>query len=473
MSSAKLFIQLLVAIGVLLSGCTAPVRFNRPQTQPIDHTAGEDAPPFQSAPSDNSKSQVPPHAQSKESTYAQPNQRTIAHYEPTASATYAVKHDGQKASADLSDIAGDDQLVDLLQRTDPAIQTILAQQLSQVLADQRIIGEETAERREMANDSPVVDSRVQRQPYAVAPLNAAIVTPQPGVSTNEHTSSASSTTAITTVTSTNEPETVDGSRQDLMESDAQVARTTFETAEPEVPRVGDWRAQLARTIESLEQDLSDAKIDEEWRERAEVNLRLLYVVADEREKAVEPIEDLDETESEFWKQQLRGLSVYLSDGGTPREDHRANLALQHLRQAADQLSAKSSLELRNVAFCTQVESYGRYTKFKRYDFKANQEVILYVEVDNFTPDTRGAQGQYETALQGSYEIFDSGGRRVDEQTFPVEREVCSNRRRDFFIPYRMYMPKVAPGKYSLQLTVKDVIGDKFGQAPRIEFAIVK
>jgi len=40
------------------------------------------------------------------------------------------------------------------------------------------------------------------------------------------------------------------------------------------------------------------------------------------------------------------------------------------------------------------------------------------------------------------------------------------------VPFRMYMPKrIAPGPYTLQLTVEDLKGRRFGQAS-IRFTIV-
>ena len=68
-------------------------------------------------------------------------------------------------------------------------------------------------------------------------------------------------------------------------------------------------------------------------------------------------------------------------------------------------------------------------------------------------------------MQGSYQILDAAGERIADHTFPVEEELCRNRRRDYFIPYRMWMPKNIPaGQYVLQLTIEDAQGKKFGQS---------
>jgi hypothetical protein len=193
------------------------------------------------------------------------------------------------------------------------------------------------------------------------------------------------------------------------------------------------------------------------------------VAAGRRDDAVKSVGQWDEPLDEYWKNQLHGLSVALDSRGMPLVDRRAALALRHLREAESHLAAASTLDVRNLTFCTRVDSFGRFTEFDQYEFRADQEVLLYVEIDNFSVASK-PEG-HETALTGSYQVFDTSGRRVADHTFPTEREICRNRRRDFFIPYRVYMPKsLGPGKYTLQLTIEDVHAEKFGQGS-IEFTI--
>jgi hypothetical protein len=100
-----------------------------------------------------------------------------------------------------------------------------------------------------------------------------------------------------------------------------------------------------------------------------------------------------------------------------------------------------------------------------YVFQSDQEVLLYVEIDNFATEIMKTSGQYKTELEGSYQIIGPSGERVANHVFPIQSEICRNRRRDYFIPYRMWMPKtLGIGQYTLQLTVEDTIGQKFGQA---------
>jgi hypothetical protein len=254
---------------------------------------------------------------------------------------------------------------------------------------------------------------------------------------------------------------------------------------------GSWREHLEAAIETLQAELgavpdAPAQVvanlapasEEEYRSqterrreraRKEAYLRLLYLAARRPADAARGVEEFSPAEQEFWKHQLHGLGVFLDDEGAPVTDRRARLALRELQQGMHHLAAASGLDVRNLAFCPQVFSYGNYVEFTPAEFRPGQEVLLYAEIDNFTvePQPNG----YETELQGSYQIFDAGGRRVAEHTFPPEKESCRNRRRDYFIPFRMYLPKrIDPGPYTLQLTIEDLKGKKFGQST-LRFAI--
>ena len=162
----------------------------------------------------------------------------------------------------------------------------------------------------------------------------------------------------------------------------------------------------------------------------------------------------------------------LDEDGVPVADRRAAEALTDLRTAVSELANLSTLKVNHLAICSAVDSYGSYTEFNEDNtFQPDQELLLYVEVDNFT--TLETPEGYVTALDGSYRIVDTQGVRVAEHSFKREEDFCRNRRRDYFIPYRMWMPKtIAPGKYTLQLTIEDVKGKKFGQSS-IEFRIEK
>jgi hypothetical protein len=234
-------------------------------------------------------------------------------------------------------------------------------------------------------------------------------------------------------------------------------------------------------IAMLEEDIhhrqaaDSAKSDQEL-PRLEQQLRLLYAAAERADDAARAIDALSEPEREAYKHLMFGLSTWFADHQAHRGPFRAARVLRSLRDASSELAAASKLDLRNLAFCERVESFGWFTEFTRNEFLPKQQVILYVEVDNFTAQEKGPHS-FETELQGHYQIFDAGGNIVAERKLPLDREVCRNMRRDYFLAYPIYLPDaIEPGRYRLELTIEDLKasgeyqGRKFGEGT-LEFSV--
>lgn len=234
-------------------------------------------------------------------------------------------------------------------------------------------------------------------------------------------------------------------------------------------RSGQWREEINEALFAIETELARGQHDRAAKARLEANRRLLHVIANHPEDAVTPIKEFDSDEQEFWKHQMHSLLTSLDADGKHAASRRAALSLRELRAAGNHLANISTLDLRNVTLCTRVTSYGEFTEFESSVFRSGQEVILYVEIDNFATQSLGEQ--HETELHGSYQILDDAGSRVANVVLPIDRQVSLNRRRDYFIPYLITMPaKIASGSYRLQLTIEDVIGKKSNHAS-IDFSI--
>ena len=214
-------------------------------------------------------------------------------------------------------------------------------------------------------------------------------------------------------------------------------------------------------------DASDAQ-----RHRREIMARYLMVLAGDPDTAVTAIEGLSEGEQEFLRHQLLALWTLVDEGGHPVIGRRFASALPQLREATKHLAASTdSLEIRSLAFCTEIEAYGQIKEFDRNRFRPGQEVILYCEIENFASH-RGGDG-YETHLQGSYSVYDENNQKIFSQLLPADKQVSRNYLRDYFIAYQMPLPKnLEPGKFRLELTMEDVNGQKYGQAS-IPFEIAR
>lgn len=239
---------------------------------------------------------------------------------------------------------------------------------------------------------------------------------------------------------------------------------------PYEPRVaGDWRTQLNETIRLMESRVgSSPQSPDEIADHA--RLRMLYLASGRRDDALRPIPTLPPSMQDFWSKEFYGLNVMLDSERNPEPTRQAGEAQRHLSEAIVRLRETAPLIVRNLSFVTDVQSYGSFKPFDKYDFHASQRVLLYAEVENFKikESSRG----YHTAMQSSYRILDARGQRVAEHDFGTNEEHCQNPRRDFFIGYEFAMPKSIPaGRYTLQLTVTDLNGDKIGQSS-LDFTIV-
>ena len=229
-----------------------------------------------------------------------------------------------------------------------------------------------------------------------------------------------------------------------------------------------WQQQLATAIRGLEQELSQSP-NLSTGDRRQVYLRMMHLIAGSRDAALRPIPGLDAAEQEFWSQELFGLSKYLDIPAQPDRSRRAAEAARYLGEALPKLSQLASLAVKNIAFCSEVSSYGVLTRFDKNEFVPGQQVLLYAEVENLVSEA--TPKGHHTALSSSCQVFDARGQRVQEQEFPLTEEYCLNARRDFFIRYFLRMPEqIYDGPHTLQLTIEDTLGHKVAQS-KIDFQI--
>jgi hypothetical protein len=241
---------------------------------------------------------------------------------------------------------------------------------------------------------------------------------------------------------------------------------------PPVSSGAQWNHDLAGSIAKLEKQLKEnPSSDESVRISQEMTLRMLYVANRQLEEAMRPIEGLTESERDYMRHQAQALYEASNPDAMPVKSRKWSLVMNSQRAATDQLAAVSNLDVKTVAFCTDVQGYGVITKFPNNTFKPDQDLLLYCELENVAADE--VKEGFETQLQGSYEIIDPNGRRIADQLLPMEKEICQNHRRDYFIVYRIYTPmQIGPGNYQLRLTVEDMKAKKFGQAS-LDFQIQK
>jgi len=229
--------------------------------------------------------------------------------------------------------------------------------------------------------------------------------------------------------------------------------------------VEDRLAALIKSLESEARQSPQSSADVAWHAR----LRLLYLAANRREDALRPIPSVSPAEQEFLSQTVYGISTWLDPQRTSDPGRRAAETKHHLTSAVSRLGELAPLVVRNLAFTPDVRGYGDIKAFPKNEFSPGQEVILYVEVENFKSEE--TPKGFHSAFRGSYEIFDARNQRVSATDLGTTEEHCRNQRRDFFLNYRFSLPKrIYAGRHTLQLTIEDLKAQKIGQSS-IEFTI--
>lgn len=283
---------------------------------------------------------------------------------------------------------------------------------------------------------------------------------------------------------------------------------------------GDWREHLQLAIEDLEARLDSkpqqnesaerdlaravrravghqpldeaggaaggAALSDSERASHDAYLRLLYLASGRHEDAMRSSQHWNTEENAFWSHQLHGLKLLIQPHARLSQQRQTTAALAELHQAFDHLAAVSELQVQNLAFCVSARSFGVYeTKvlegryqgqdYRQRRFQPEQPVVLYFEVSNFTSEQLTSRdfpdGAWLTSLRASYTITDDFGRAVDRRELKLRDDVCRNRRHDYFVAYNAWVPKLNPGRYTLELLVTDALSEKIGTSS-IDFEVV-
>lgn len=233
-----------------------------------------------------------------------------------------------------------------------------------------------------------------------------------------------------------------------------------------------WESDMQLAISKLQDRLlNDKTLADKERRHLEARLRMMYLAADDLNGSLRQIDGWDKEANEWFRHTIMAVNEATNLNGPESINQRFGLVASHEQKANEHLLSLGKLEVKNTAFCTAVESYGKVTKFPKNSFREGQQVILYCEIDNFHAH-RVADG-YATHFGANYEIVDKAGNRIYEFELPQDEQTCANRRRDYFIGYQFNLPAtIAPGSYRLRLNVHDVKANKYAQA-NVEFQIEK
>lgn len=195
--------------------------------------------------------------------------------------------------------------------------------------------------------------------------------------------------------------------------------------------------------------------------RQQVALRMLYLINDQSELAMQPISGLQPEDQEFWTSIFWALSNHLSrEKIEPAE--RSTRTIEQLRSATHYLQVAAKLDLRNVCFCKAIHGFGNFEQFESAEFHPGQPLLIYSDVRNFQSEA-SEQGFFVTRLRSTIEIFDGdlSGQPIDRSSFPASEDRCSTMRTDYYNSYRIELPvQLNSGPHMLRLTVYDELSGK-------------
>lgn len=232
-------------------------------------------------------------------------------------------------------------------------------------------------------------------------------------------------------------------------------------AKPSATKELSWQEKIDEAIVAFEQNIEDKPTS--TREAYDhARLRLLKLAAERNEEALEAIPGLSTSEQNYWSKQIYALSTMMDIEQQSDRNRRASATSLHQAQALSQLRKMSTLQIRNLSFCSKIYGFGAYESIEEPKFTAGAEVSLYTEIENYHSEST-EQG-YHTLIGTSYRVEDQSGHLVDEGEFPVVEDYCLTQRRDFHITYGVTLPTtVYPGKYQVRINLVDQLGDKIAE----------
>ncbi|MFW6146515.1 MAG: hypothetical protein ACOC7R_04195 [Planctomycetota bacterium] len=237
--------------------------------------------------------------------------------------------------------------------------------------------------------------------------------------------------------------------------------------EPEAPTLAPdaIEAYIAAAVDRAEANPDD--LDQQ------IQARLLLAAAGRDDEALRPIPDLDSQENQRVAALLQ-MIIALRDRGAASPEA-ANERLEALDRLQNQLRSVADLQIPVVKLCRQVDGYGVYAPFPNTTFLAGrtQPVIVYCEVRNFSAQS-DTTGLYRTRLNMTLGLYDAAGNLAQplQKNADIE-DVSANHRHDFFLTRVYYFrDHLAPGDYTLKITIEDPAANKI-QTATVDVTLVQ
>jgi hypothetical protein len=132
-----------------------------------------------------------------------------------------------------------------------------------------------------------------------------------------------------------------------------------------------------------------------------------------------------------------------------------DILLDQLTKVPNMLRPRASLQASNVRLCREVHNFAHTEAFpERHEFRPGDIVYLYMELANFSC-TADPQGGYTVTLASSMEMKDASGAVVWKAEPKEVPDKVSTPPQDYYRNFRLSVPNVASGNYTLTVKTTD------------------
>jgi len=173
------------------------------------------------------------------------------------------------------------------------------------------------------------------------------------------------------------------------------------------------------------------------------------------EEAVEHLKSCDPASQQMLLSLMPAL-VRLSEGKLAQmKPEEMDVLLDQLTQAPNQLRSKASLKASNVRLCREVHNFAHVEPFaEKHVFRPGDIVYLYLELANFSCVGDPKSG-FAISLMSNLELRDSADTVVWKADPKEEPDRVSTPPQDYYRNFRLCVPSVPPGAYTLRVKSTD------------------
>ncbi|MDR2762128.1 MAG: hypothetical protein LBB88_05955 [Planctomycetaceae bacterium] len=219
-------------------------------------------------------------------------------------------------------------------------------------------------------------------------------------------------------------------------------------------RLDNWELSVRRAIAHLRHEMETSYESRIFSN--EVKLRLLELSVGNRGEAIKPFGAAEKQISEFWADQVLGLTTIMDDVVIPNRFSRYDSALTRFDSGVAALRQVCPLRLKNV----QIIQDGDYIAFGSFKLrseacKPDEFIVVYFELEN--PTIKNSSDGYAVRVNVGYEIIDAESNVVQKTDMGKAEDIASVQKRDHFIKMYVYLKKNLPsGNYKLRIQAVDL-----------------